>query len=430
MRRFLIIALFMSVYMSNAQDYNYESIIARVPEAYEDYGLVYYEAKDHYTFSYGGKKQILTSRKDVERIIVPKLTGSPVHYDYTNSKSLIRNAAAQLYVPEKSRFMPAEVFERVEAVENNGHFVDDFFVNRFSLSPRGYRAEDAKRIYKLNYTMIVDDYKFNSRVWLIPHSGTMNSEVILDIPNELDVEFLEMNFESFDIQKSQTSHENFTRYTYRMDDIPGIEDCQNCPSGSFFMPHIIIIYKSYTNRTGKKQRLMPEASDLYDWYSSLVKDIEEKPDEIQELVQRFKEMPRGKEQIYAVNDYIKRNIRYIAYEDGIAGFQPDACQKVYANKYGDCKGMANLCKNTLIQLGYDARLSWIGTRSKIPYDYSIPSIAVDNHMIVAVQYNGEFVFLDATETYGMSGEYAYRIQGRPIMIEDGEKLHSHYSSGK
>ena len=58
----------------------------------------------------------------------------------------------------------------------------------------------------------------------------------------------------------------------------------------------------------------------------------------------------------------------------------------------------------------DARLTWIGTRS-IPYDYTIPSLAVDNHMICTVFLGEEKYFLDATEEYVGFGDYAYRIQG-------------------
>lgn len=42
-------------------------------------------------------------------------------------------------------------------------------------------------------------------------------------------------------------------------------------------------------------------------------------------------------------------------------------------------------------------------------------------MICAVFLNDEVYYLDPTEKYGAFGEYAERIQGRPVMIEDGDK---------
>jgi hypothetical protein len=87
-------------------------------------------------------------------------------------------------------------------------------------------------------------------------------------------------------------------------------------------------------------------------------------------------------------------------------------------KYGDCKGKANLLKEMLKVAGYDARLTWIGT-SDLPYDYSLPSLAVDNHMICTLILNGKRYFLDGTEDYIALNDYAQRLQGKQVLIEDG-----------
>jgi hypothetical protein len=81
--------------------------------------------------------------------------------------------------------------------------------------------------------------------------------------------------------------------------------------------------------------------------------------------------------------------------------------------------MANATKELLRSLGYDARLCWIGT-NHIAYDYSTPSLSVDNHMICALKFQDKMYFLDATENYLGFDEYAERIQGRQVLIEDGD----------
>src|SRR4029077_16419837 len=109
------------------------------------------------------------------------------------------------------------------------------------------------------------------------------------------------------------------------------------------------------------------------------------------------------------------------FEDGIMGFKPDAAQNVLKNKYGDCKGKANLLKEMLKLAGFDARLTWIGT-SDLPYDYSLPSLAVDNHMICTVILNGKKYLLDGTENFIAINDYAQRIQGKQVLIEDGKNF--------
>ena len=67
--------------------------------------------------------------------------------------------------------------------------------------------------------------------------------------------------------------------------------------------------------------------------------------------------------------------------------------------------------------GFDARLTWIGT-SDLPYAYSLPSLVVDNHMICTVILNGKKYFLDGMEEYIALSDYAQRIQGKQVLIED------------
>jgi hypothetical protein len=69
--------------------------------------------------------------------------------------------------------------------------------------------------------------------------------------------------------------------------------------------------------------------------------------------------------------------------------------------------------------GFDARLTWIGT-SDLPYDYSLPSLVVDNHMICTVITGGKRYFLDGTENFIALNDYAQRIQGKQVLIEDGK----------
>ncbi|MEO6489675.1 MAG: hypothetical protein ABIO04_07015 [Ferruginibacter sp.] len=82
--------------------------------------------------------------------------------------------------------------------------------------------------------------------------------------------------------------------------------------------------------------------------------------------------------------------------------------------------MAHLTKEFLRSIRFDARLCWIGT-NHIAFDYSTPSMAVDNHMICALIFQGKTYFLDATENYIGLNEYAERIQGRQVLIVDGDK---------
>src|SRR5690606_36441307 len=168
--------------------------------------------------------------------------------------------------------------------------------------------------------------------------------------------------------------------------------------------------------------LFNETKDLYNWYKSLVDSMADDPSAIKEKVAELTANAKtDEEKIKNIYYWIQDNIRYIAFEDGLAGFKPDECQNVFKKRYGDCKGMANLTKQMLIDAGFDARLTWLGTK-RIAYDYSTPSLSVDNHMICTVFYDGQKIFLDGTEKFNPFGEYAERIQGKQVMIENGDSF--------
>jgi len=60
----------------------------------------------------------------------------------------------------------------------------------------------------------------------------------------------------------------------------------------------------------------------------------------------------------------------------------------------------------------------VGTR-RIPYDYSIPSLAVDNHMVCSIMLADTTLVLDATEPFQHIDYVGERLQGQQVLIEDG-----------
>lgn len=362
--------------------------------------FIVYHNKDIYSFDISGTA--VKARLDTEKEIFQNSEDEFVYYDYSDSYSKIFGVSS----PH---------FHSVKQYESGGIFHNDFFVNSF------YYKSKRDGLFILEYSKIYSDYKFLGALPFLHGYPTLKSTIVLEIPSDIDIEIREMNFEGYQIERNEEELKKSKKITYTLSKIEYQEECYYCPSARHYQPHLVLIYKTI-EKGGEKRELLPDVSNLYGWYRTLILEMEDNPAEISELVERFKYLPSGEQQLKAVFDWVKTNIRYIAFESGMAGFKPDECQVVYQNRYGDCKGMANLYKNVMLELGYDARLAWLGTRKEVPYDYSIPSLIVDNHMIAAVKVNDQFIFIDPTETYGNHLEYAFRIQGRPVLIEDGDEF--------
>ena len=313
--------------------------------------------------------------------------------------------------------------------KNTNYYVNDEFYKDNDLFYNDARVKHVLvdfpvQGYTYNYELEkkYEDVKYFTALYFNDEYPIIKKQIIITVPDWLNIELKEFNFDTSKITKSQTKDsKNNTIYTYSLNDVPAMSKEEDAPGKSYLYPHILLIAKSYTLK-GKEVTLFNTSADLYKWYKSLVDLMKDDTSVLKSKVTELTANAKtDEEKIKNIYYWVQDNIRYIAFEDGIAGFKPDESNHVFENRYGDCKGMANLIKQMLKLAGFDARLTWIGTKH-IAYDYKTPSLAVDNHMICTLFLKGKKYFLDGTEKYNSFGEYAERIQNKEVMIEDGDKF--------
>ncbi len=281
----------------------------------------------------------------------------------------------------------------------------------------GYYQGSSKR--SLFIGKKIKDVRYLTREFFVDQLPILKQTITFEIPDWLDITIKEYNTENIQFERTESKENGAKKVTFIGYALDGYTRERSTEEGSFIYPHLLVIPNSFSK--GGKQKLFGDVDGLYAWYRGLVNQIEQDPSVFKELVSSLVEGKTSDiEKIKAIYYWIQDNIRYVAYEDGIAGFKPEACDGVYLKKYGDCKGMANLMKAMLTSLGYDARLTWLGTNS-VPYSYEEPCLASDNHMICTLYLNGKKYYLDGTEKNVAFGDNAQRIQGRQVLIEDDEK---------
>ena len=296
--------------------------------------------------------------------------------------------------------------------ENIFHSDAKLCVVKFPLAEKG---KPFNYTFQENY----HDVKYLTSFYFLQHYPVIERIVQFNIPAWLEVDLREFNFEGYAIQKTTLKEGDITKISFRITNTQAYKSESHSPNHAISYPHIICVTKAFTE-TSKRTVLFENVKDLYSWYSSICSEIGNNPEMLKTKVTELTANKKtDQEKVESIFYWVQDNIRYIAFENGIMGFKPDAAQNVLKNKYGDCKGKANLLKTMLTIAGFDARLTWIGT-SDLPYDYSLPSLAVDNHMICTVILNGKKYFLDGTEEYIALNDYAQRIQGKQVLIEDGK----------
>lgn len=317
-------------------------------------------------------------------------------------------------------------------VRVNGDKVKNFKANHDYYSSDGIFYSDARICYfnlplekkntrsQVRFEKTVLDPRYFTAVYFTEPYRVQQKEIVIIVPKWMKVEIKEYNFAGFSITKNIDNKGSEDIYTYTITNADPFRSEKNAPGFSHIAPHLLVMSK-YAEPDGGRITYFNTLDDQYKWYRSLVKQIGNEPASVKAKAEEItKGLADDMSKVKAIFQWVQDHIRYIAFEDGIAGFRPEKAQEVLRKKYGDCKGMGNLMAEMLKSIGLDGRLCWLGT-NHIAYDYNTPSLGVDNHMICVWMYKGKTYYLDATEKYIGFNEIAERIQGRQVLIEDGDK---------
>ncbi|MFL5787633.1 MAG: transglutaminase domain-containing protein [Flavisolibacter sp.] len=310
--------------------------------------------------------------------------------------------------------------KEVSVQKTNASFNEDYvFHSDQKICIYKFPLKEKGKPFTCSYLENFHDVKYLTSIYFHNHFAAAERIIEFNIPSWIDVKLNEFNFPGYTIEKTSVKQGDITKVTYKMTNLPAFVSEPHSPNRALSYPHVICVCRSYNDKN-QQNTLFSNVKDLYSWYSFVCSDIGNKPDDLKAKVSELTfNKKTDLEKIESIFYWVQDHIRYIAFENGIMGFKPDAAQNVLNKKYGDCKGKANLLKEMLKLAGFDARLTWIGT-SDLPYDYSLPSLTVDNHMICTVILNGKKYFLDGTEENIALNDYAQRIQGKQVLIEDGK----------
>ncbi|HVG27513.1 MAG TPA: DUF3857 and transglutaminase domain-containing protein [Acidobacteriaceae bacterium] len=120
------------------------------------------------------------------------------------------------------------------------------------------------------------------------------------------------------------------------------------------------------------------------WYETLSQD---RTVSTPEIAAKAAELTAGKTDFYdrvqSIGTFVQRQIRYVAIEMGVGGYQPHAAGDIFRGRYGDCKDKATLLSAMLSSVGVHSALLMVHTERGV-IDPESPSI-IGNHMIAAIE---------------------------------------------
>jgi transglutaminase-like putative cysteine protease len=137
---------------------------------------------------------------------------------------------------------------------------------------------------------------------------------------------------------------------------------------------------------GAAANSLPTWHDVGMWETHLTNGrVDASPEIKQEVSSLTAAAPTPLAKMRALADFMQRNIRYVAIELGIGGFQPHPAPQVFEHRYGDCKDKATLMRSMLHEAGIESYYVVIHhERGSVTPETPAYMFAFD-HVIVAIK---------------------------------------------
>ena len=122
------------------------------------------------------------------------------------------------------------------------------------------------------------------------------------------------------------------------------------------------------------------------WYFGLIGErVDASPEVKQEVAALTASKTTILQKMQAIADFVQQDIRYVAVELGIGGYQPHSAAEVFAHRYGDCKDKATLLSSMLHEVGVYSYYIVINTVRGGAAPEKPPTLFWFNHVILAMR---------------------------------------------
>ena len=232
----------------------------------------------------------------------------------------------------------------------------------------GYEVEHEDRPF-----IFQDEWVFQGRV------PVREARYTLQLPSSWEYKAVWLNHAEVEPQSLGNN-----QWQWVVNDVPAIEPEREMPpylgvAGQllvrFFGPGSVSSGKSFSSW-----------GDMARWYADLWKSRQDASPEIKQKVAELTKNSAGKlEQMRALTRFTQNEVRYVAIELGIGGWQPHAASDVYVHRYGDCKDKSALLSAMLREIGVDSYHVAIHTTRGVVGPDVPPRLGIFNHAILAIR---------------------------------------------
>lgn len=217
------------------------------------------------------------------------------------------------------------------------------------------------------------------------------------------------------------------RWLWTCADLPGISEEKRRPADEALAGHMELAFYPPAGGT-----TLGTWQAIGDWYYHLTDGRRSNTPEIAAKVQQLTAKAKTfDDKIVALASFIQSEVRYVAIEIGIGGYQPHPSPDIYRSRYGDCKDKVTLLSTMLTDTGIGSEYVLVDTdhgvvKPDVPstlFNHAILAIELPAdasggkyHSVVTAKTGKKYLIFDPTDEYTPIGDLRTALQGSYALL--------------
>lgn len=153
------------------------------------------------------------------------------------------------------------------------------------------------------------------------------------------------------------------------------------------------------------------------WFSQLMDGKDEIPESLRkEVIRLTQNLDQADQKIESLYKYLQNNYRYVNIALGIGGWMPKEAKEVYSLKYAECKGLTNLMRAMLKEVGIVSQYALVKAGDEEEdIDIHFPSNQF-NHAFLRIPLEDQIIWLECTSNASPVGYLGDFTKNRHALV--------------
>jgi uncharacterized protein DUF3857/transglutaminase superfamily protein len=167
---------------------------------------------------------------------------------------------------------------------------------------------------------------------------------------------------------------------------------------------------------GGQTRGFDNWNDMALWEAGLIRGRRESSPEIKQKVAELTGTGTSTvDKMRALGKFVQEDIRYVAIELGIGGWQPHPANEIFSHHFGDCKDKATLMSTMLKEIGVDSYYVIVNT-DRGAVNANTPAVNWFNHVILAIK------LPEGTNDADLKAVFQHKTLGKLLIFDPTDDL--------